>query len=815
MPRPRSTWRLHRIRALMPCLLLIFFLAVFPLGRLHAQFSSLPVELSSSVNLDEADSTVRAHLERVKAYLADEQWDEAVETLREVMENHGGKVIGLTRSRFVNLAEYCQVQIAGLPAPALALYRDRVDALAQQWYEEAAEQRSTAKLQELLNKMFCSLSGDDALWLLGELELEQAHYGAARRAWERLLELPPARIAAAEFQAVRQSKDLPAAQAALLDQWYQPDTADAPRVYQLRQGEPLPESANAALIAFWRQWRVAATRLAYPGGSFSPADVRARLILTSIMEGSLSRARQELQAFEKLHPGAVGHLAGRQVNLAETLAGLITAAASWPEPRPARDWLTFAGSYARTKIVPRQLDLGPVAWPPINLGEALTADAGVSRAYSLRRTGEDSQALLGYHPLIVGDLLLVNNHSQIFAFNLRTGAAAWPSSDPKRPVGEIYFDEAAAQARMPLRGWGVPRFTMTVHENKLYARMGNQVTTRPLEMSEREAGTIVCLDLAAQGRLVWRLSPNEGRAEDDRWAFEGSPIVSGADVYVALRKSDVRPQSHVACYDRQNKRMRWRTMICAAETPGGGQLEELSHNLLTLADGSLYYNTNLGVVAALDANDGRLQWAALYPRAKKARPDGQDRGTARYYRDLNPCIYYRGAVLAAPSDCDSIFALDAGSGELLWETRLAEDAVALLGVGQDYLLASGDTLWWIDVQRGQVAKHWPDTTPRGHGRGILMGDEVIWPTMGELFVLDQDARSSRAARDPIPLGPRGQAVGGNLVAADQALVIAAASLMYGFQQQGPSTESPPAGATGNTLIPAQRAAPVGGPSLIK
>src|SRR5258708_2180290 len=43
-------------------------------------FSLFPsqFELSGSVHLDEVDSTVRAHLERVKAYIADGQWDEAV-----------------------------------------------------------------------------------------------------------------------------------------------------------------------------------------------------------------------------------------------------------------------------------------------------------------------------------------------------------------------------------------------------------------------------------------------------------------------------------------------------------------------------------------------------------------------------------------------------------------------------------------------------------------------------------------------------------------------------------------------------------------
>src|SRR5438067_1411607 len=70
-------------------------LAALGPATIFAQFSSPPAEISDSLSVDEADSTVRAHLERVRAYLADQQWDEAVETLRQVMENHGGKMIAL------------------------------------------------------------------------------------------------------------------------------------------------------------------------------------------------------------------------------------------------------------------------------------------------------------------------------------------------------------------------------------------------------------------------------------------------------------------------------------------------------------------------------------------------------------------------------------------------------------------------------------------------------------------------------------------------------------------------------------------------
>ena len=84
-----------------------------------------------------------------------------------------------------------------------------------------------------------------------------------------------------------------------------------------------------------------------------------------------------------------------------------------------------------------------------------------------------------------------------------------------------------------------------------------------IEALEGRSGYLVCLDLAAEGRLVWRLpdkssADDQKWAQDEKWSFEGSPLVAGGDVYVAMRKSDVRPQAYVACFDVETGRRRWR-----------------------------------------------------------------------------------------------------------------------------------------------------------------------------------------------------------------------------------------------------------------
>ena len=93
--------------------------------------------------------------------------------------------------------------------------------------------------------------------------------------------------------------------------------------------------------------------------------------------------------------------------------------------------------------------------------------------------------------------------------------------------------------------------------------------------------------------------------------------------------------------------MRWRRFVCAAETPARGTLAECTHTLLTLAGGTIYVNTNLGAVASLAVEDGRINWLSLYPRVRSGNLLRMD---AHWQRDLNPCLFDHGRLYVAPAD---------------------------------------------------------------------------------------------------------------------------------------------------------------------
>lgn len=675
-------------------------------------------ELSNAIQLDEAGAATRTHLEQVRAFLANQQWDEAVETLRQVTENHGGKVIGLTPNRYISVRDYCHLLVAGLPPEALELYRNRVDPQAERWYRQGIKERSAGPLLAVVEQLFCSSWGDEALEALGEMALEQRDYGSACGYWQRIL--PPS--------------------------------------YWLKREPALAREDGTPGV------------LVYPDTNLPLADIRARLALLLILEGETETAAPAVEDFAREFGAAEGKLGGRQVVYAERLDELLAESRKWPPIRPNSEWPTFAGSPTRNEAFPKAVKVGSLLWR-----QPLAPAPAPELSFSARRVAERKEAMLSYHPVLVDGLVLVNSSDEIRAYDAKTGKPAW-ADDPV--IFAPNRADAGAVRVLSTRhsSHGAPRFTMTAYNHRLYARMGNPATSILHEMlGQPQPGYLVCLDLAAQGKLVW--DSRRSLPREESWTFEGSPVSDGANVYVAMRRSGVQPQAHVACLDAETGRLRWRKLVCSAESAAQGQSEEITHNLLTLDHGTLYYNTNLGAVAALDARDGQPRWIFRYRRVNTIEVNDRAK---HLYRDLTPCLYDRGVVYVAPADCCDILAIDASTGMLLWPFQHAEDAVHLLGVGGGNLLASGDKLWWIDTATGKAARvPFPEQpSPKGFGRGVLAGDLVYWPTQTKIYVFDQKTGQNKGE---IELTTRGTDItGGNLLVNGDSLLIAASRELLSF-----------------------------------
>lgn len=206
---------------------------------------------------------------------------------------------------------------------------------------------------------------------------------------------------------------------------------------------------------------------------------------------------------------------------------------------------------------------------------------------------------------------------------------------------------------------GMPRCTVAIYDNCLYARLGSPVAAWASGQAAPDGGSlsyVVGLDLQRQGSLLRGFPLRLSQFDFAGAVPVGCPLIIGDSLFVAVVKRDnVGLRRSVAAFDRFSGELIWKSAVLASgvvEGSDGANL--LSSQLLSAAGGRLFYNTNLGSIVCLDPLTGQIEWLTRYRRAGKEmqaypQPD-------RYrYRDLNPCLIHSGLVLCAPQDCPEVF----------------------------------------------------------------------------------------------------------------------------------------------------------------
>jgi outer membrane protein assembly factor BamB len=661
------------------------------------------------------------------------QWAEAIDQYARATAELGGSMAQAPRdpadllaaesTLFIDVRQYCQSQIAAMPPEALALYRRRVDAQAEAWFKRGVEAGDADSLRRVVDEAFCSSWGDDALERLGDLAFRAGRFREALALYGRLV----------------------------------------------------PDPARPA------------DGLAYPDPQIDLAGVAARILLARAALGDHPPTPDDLAAYATAYPGASGPLAGRKGPYAEALAHAIDADRLAPTRTLDARWTTFAGSPARSFVAPGTVDVGSLQWR-VPLDPVEKAPEGGMQTFLINRRfggpipGSPARSQgpkeLAYFPIVVGDQVVVAEANRVVAYNLTrqsptaetVGDAPATSSAPV-PVA---WDQALAPAfsARPARiVQGAARYTLTAHGDRIYARLGPS--------SPRLGASFLMAirnNREVEGKLLWKrastdllIPPRRAAGARAEMAFEGTPVADDQGVYVALTEVGTMTSAHVACLDPDTGDVRW-TRFLGEGTPvildagfGPSPDDDTGTRLLTLDGPTLYYQTNQGAVAALDAATGALRWLATYPPGA-ARP-------AR--RDLAPAAAADGLVLVAPADAPEVFAFDAASGRLRWKSQPLPEADHLLGLVAGRVVLTGNRVWLLDAATGRLAAYWPQGGGglEGRGRGLLAAGLVYWPTRSEIRIVDP-ATGLEHPSGPIKLEEAFGTGGGNLALGDGYLVVA-------------------------------------------
>lgn len=685
-----------------------------------AQAADPPARAMREIATLPEDKNIRKRFGAIKDYLAEKRYSEAIEVLQEIAQTDGRLLVQVdsgtpaTTAAYVNVAQRCNILLAELPPEALVQYRRKVDPQARRWLDQWRQSHDEADLLRVVRSAYLSSAGDDALWALGETAWDRGDLSAARLYWTQLV--------------------------------------------------PLGQEARAAHLP---------TVLRYPDTDLNIAEVLARLVLCSLLEGDRSRAAEELVRFRELAPGAEGVLAGRQGRLVDLVQQVLDESTRWDLSNVPDAVPTFGLNSARGGTMPERMELGASKWSHALPANRLpTTDRG---------SGFLDRGPLSYNPVTYGDVVFVNNARSIWAWNLLTGEPAWPSD---RGTAEIYPPAPDDVKSVPSSLCvGAPHYTMTVAEGRLYARMGSVVTNPAEGPSEAELtdSDLVCLDLEhGQGRLLWKVSSQEQFRDDPNpWRFEGSPVVLGGRAYVALSRRRPQLEFAVACLDASSGAFIWHRPVATSRTTLEDHQNRVSHLLLTAGAGKLFLSTDGGAILALSASDGRLEWAVTYESNGSTRTVNP---ASSQQQGLLPPLFHEGLLFVAPNDCSRLLCLEADSGRVRWQIKHPEPDRwrHLLGVvpggTQGRLLVSGRSLWSIDIAthgivfgrssgpRGLVS------VEQGYGRGVIADSVVLWPVREAIQVIDAQT-GTPVGEKSLQLGG-GAETGGNLVACRGMLLVA-------------------------------------------
>lgn len=704
-------------------------LGAFLVAPLGAQVPGVGGRGASSFHPD-ASYTAETLLRNAANHARDGQWAEAIDLYERVIREHGESVALVPRNDpaadaeggsqlYVDARRHCQTRLASLPPEARAIYRRRVDPQAERLYREGAGRRDRAALRRVVDEMFCSAWGDEAADLLGDLAFQQGRYGEALSAYGLLV--------------------------------------------------PDRDPDGAVLV--------------HPDPSVDLARVAAKKLLCRAAMGDAAASGAGLEAFRARYPEARGHVAGRDGSLSEVVASALAedglAAPSAIDGR----WPTFAGGPSRSRVAPEAVEVGDFQWrlrlDDPNEGRGVPDAARLRGGFGRAAAGAADREL-AYHPIILGDQVVVCGDSEITAFRLDRRPD--PSSDESGRRKELLIWRSrvpgGGNAPHAARGQGAtPRYTLTAHGDRIYARLESAGSP------QGSGGVIVALENSreVEGKLKWVVAAGEIELPRRRGgavgepitpAFEGSPVADGRHVYVALTAAATETWVYVACLDAATGEPAWVKYLGNASS-GFDMMRnqqlgaEPGDRLLSLEGQTLVYQTNMGAVAALDADTGAVRWLATYP----TRPAAGMAFASTPRRELNPAVLAEGLVIVAPQDAPEILAFDASTGQRAWKTKPVAEVVHLLGVAGGKLFATGDHVFTFDARTGGLLRTWPEVGRyEGYGRGLLAGDRVYWPNRTEIHVLDQATGGN--VHETIPLSQAFTRSGGNLAVGGGFLVVA-------------------------------------------
>ncbi|HEX8183389.1 MAG TPA: PQQ-binding-like beta-propeller repeat protein, partial [Blastocatellia bacterium] len=246
-------------------------------------------------------------------------------------------------------------------------------------------------------------------------------------------------------------------------------------------------------------------------------------------------------------------------------------------------------------------------------------------------------------PVVAGGTVYVGSYDgNMYALRESDGSELW------RFATELVTDACG-------RTWGIDS-TAALSNGRLFFGNG--------------ACNLYALD-AATGRQIWRTSLGDSNAGAHLFS---SPLVHNGKIYIGVSAHCNPPcvRGSVVCLDAADGRVLWTTYTAPSGSTGAGVWASFAvdpnRDLVYITTGNFCEGTDTygDSILALNAQTGAVVWS--YKNVAR------DRGTENLDFGASPVLFDAGgfAMLAAGSQDGHCYAVNRGTGELIWDTRITD-----------------------------------------------------------------------------------------------------------------------------------------------
>ncbi len=418
-------------------------------------------------------------------------------------------------------------------------------------------------------------------------------------------------------------------------------------------------------------------------------------------------------------------------------------------------------------------------------------------------------------PLRVGDQLLMRTTQRLIGADFQTGKRVWqyPWFDPPEELAvsgnedssELHQEEDPKDI-LTQRVWNdVPYGQVSSDGQRAYMinDLGPIETERfsPFGMRARSAvqaskNTLVALDLATEGKLLWRRGSAETVPSPFSEAFFlGPPLPVRGRLYVI---AEMAGEIVLVCLNPRDGSEVWRQVLVSVEASGitTDPVRRVAGAMPTYHEGLLICPTGAGVTVAVDLIDRTLRWANEHPRNL-----GFTQNAFRQPVDLpmsqlsqrwmtSVAIGHGTSIALTPVESDRMIVADAVTGIDRFRPQPRGKNLYLAGIrNNQYVIVRADRVMAFDLQTGgeiwSTAGDLMSPGQRVSGRGVFGASSYFLPTSNdELIEIGLESGRVLARRQTrYPLG--------NLVVIDGELISQATATLavaYGEDSLRPSID---------------------------